>query len=85
MIVPSSRLLFWVAAVVLPFALLGAVVPAAAMLALACIGALLLTTAADAVGARNSLAEIGVELAAVTRMSKDRAAKLELRIRNGRQ
>ena len=40
---------------------------------------------ADAIGARRSLAGIGVELPAVTRMSKDREAKLELRIRNERQ
>jgi uncharacterized protein (DUF58 family) len=85
MIVPRSRLLFWVAAVVLPFALLGAVVPSAVTVALACIGALFVAAVADAVGARNILAEIGVELPAVTRMSKDREAKVELKIRNGTQ
>ena len=34
MIVPSSRLLFWVGAVVLPFALLAAVAPDAALVSL---------------------------------------------------
>ena len=63
MIVPSSRLLFWVAAVILPFALIAAVVPATAVVALLAIGGLFLIVIADAVGARNSLAGIGVELA----------------------
>ena len=85
MIVPRTRLLFWVAMVVLPFALLGAVAPATADVSLLCIGGLLAVALADALGARQSLAGIGVELPAVARMSKDREAKLELRIRNERQ
>ncbi len=85
MIVPRSRLLFWVAAIVLPFALIGAVAPATAAVSLIFIAALFLVAAADAIGARKSLAGIGIELSAVARMSKDREAKLELRIRNGRQ
>ena len=85
MIVPRTRLLFWVAAVMLPFALIGAVSPPAAGVALLCIGGLLVVVLADALGTRQSLAGIGVELPAVARMSKDRAAKLELRIRNERQ
>jgi len=85
MIVPSSKLLFWVAVVVLPFALLGAVSPASAGASLVIIGGLLLVAIADAIGARKNLAEISVELPSLTRMSKDRAAKMELRIRNGRQ
>jgi uncharacterized protein (DUF58 family) len=85
MIVPRFRLLFWVAVVVLPFALIGAVSPPAAGLALLCIAGLFVVVLADAVGAGRSLAGIGLELPAVTRMSKDREAKLELRIRNERQ
>ena len=85
MIVPRFRLLFWVTAVVLPFALIGAVSPPAAGLSLLCIGGLLVVVLADAVGAGRSLAGIGVELPPVARMSKDREAKLELRIRNERQ
>lgn len=82
MIVPRSRLLFWSAMVVLPFAFLAAVAPGAVVLALVFIGGLVLVAIADAVGARRNLAGIGVELPAVARMSKDREAKLELRIRN---
>ena len=85
MIVPRSRLLFWVAAIVLPFAFLAAVVPAAATVSLLFIGGLLLVVLADAIGARKNLTGIGIELPAVARMSKDREAKLELRIRNERQ
>lgn len=85
MIVPKNRLLFWFALVVLPFALLGAVEPAALPLSLACIGALVLVAVVDAVGARSSLAGIGAQLPEVVRLSKDRDGKLELRIRNERQ
>ena len=85
MIVPRSRLLFWVAAVVLPFAFLAAVAPNAAAVSLLFIAGLFLVVAVDAFGARRGLAGIGVELPAVARMSKDREAKLELRIRNERQ
>lgn len=82
MIVPRTRMLFWVAAVVLPFALLAAVAPAAATLSGLFMGGLLLVAIADAVGARRNLVGIGVELPAVARMSRNREAKLELRIRN---
>jgi uncharacterized protein (DUF58 family) len=85
MIVPRSRLLFWVAAVVLPFAFLAAAAPNAAADSLLFIGGLLLVALADAFSARKSLAGIGVELPAVARMSKGREARLELRIRNERQ
>jgi hypothetical protein len=77
MIVPRSRLLFWVAAIVLPFALIGAVAPVTAVISLAFIAGLFLVALGDALGARKSLAGIGIELPAVMRMSKDRAAKLE--------
>jgi uncharacterized protein (DUF58 family) len=85
MIVPSSRLLQWFALVVLPFALLGAVEPAALIVSLACIGALILVAAADAAAARTSLAGIGVQLPEIIRLSKNREAKIELRLRNERQ
>ena len=85
MIVPSSRLLFWVAAIVLPFALLAAVAPASTLAALLLIAVFFLAVIVDALGGLKSLRGIGVELPAVTRMSKDREAKLELRIRNEQQ
>src|ERR1051325_10754257 len=82
MIVPSSRLLLWFALVVLPFALLGAADPAAMALSFGCIGIFIAIVLADAVRARASLAGISVELPEVVRMSKDREAKVELRVRN---
>ena len=85
MIVPRFRLLFWVAAVVLPFALIGAVSPPAAGISLLCIGGLLVMVLADAISAGKSLAGIGLEFPAITRMSRNREAKLELRIRNESQ
>jgi uncharacterized protein (DUF58 family) len=85
MIVPRFRLLFWVAMVVLPFALIGAVSPPAAGVSLLCIGGLLAVALADAISAGKSLTGIGVDLPPVVRMSKDRDAKLELRIRNEQQ
>jgi uncharacterized protein (DUF58 family) len=85
MIVPRSRLLFWVAAIVLPFALLAAVAPASAAASVLLIGGFLLVTIVDAVGGRRSLDGIGIELPLVVRMSKDRPARLEMRIFNPRQ
>ena len=85
MIVPRSRLLFWVAAIVLPFALIAAVAPASAAVALLLIGGFFLVVMLDAVGGGKSLSGIGVELPAIVRMSKGREAKVELRIRNERQ
>jgi len=84
MIVPRNRLLFWVAAIVLPFALLGAVEPRAAGLSIFVIGGLAALALVDAVGSRRSLAGLSLQLPDVTRMSKDRAANLEIRIRNER-
>lgn len=82
MIVPRSRLLFWVAAIVLPFALLAAVAPEAGIVSALFIGGLGAVAIADALGARRALTGIGVELPPVARFSKDREGKLEIRIRN---
>jgi uncharacterized protein (DUF58 family) len=85
MIVPSSRLLFWVAVIVLPFALLSAVAPGSAAISGLFIGGLFLLAAVDAVGGRKSLAGIGVQVPPIVRMSKDREASMELRILNERR
>ena len=82
MIVPSSRLLFWVAAVTLPAALLVAAEPGAGAIAVVLAGGLAAAAIADAWIARNVLAGVGIELPAVARMSKDRPATLDVRIRN---
>ncbi len=85
MIVPGTRLLFWTAVIILPFALLAAVAPASAPVALLLIGAFVVVAAVDAAGGRKVLAGIGVELPPVVRMSKGRATRVEVRIHNARQ
>src|SRR5208282_2362129 len=85
MIVPRSRLLFWFGVVVLPFSCLGAVEPATAIVSLAVIGVFGVVALADALGARTGLTGIGVDLPPISRMSKDREGKLDLRIHNERQ
>jgi uncharacterized protein (DUF58 family) len=82
MIVPRNRLLFWLAAIVLPFTLLAAVLPGSGFISFLLIGGFCLTALADAIGARQGLGGIGVELPAVVRMSQNRAARLEVRIFN---
>ncbi len=82
MIVPSSRLLFWVAGVTLPAALLVAAEPAAAPISILLAAGLAAAAIADAWGARRSLAGVGIELPSVTRMSKDRPGLLDVRIHN---
>jgi len=85
MIVPRSRLLLWVCLVVLPFSLLAAVEPSAGGISLLAIGTLAALALVDALRARACLTGISVALPEVTRMSKDRTGKLELRIRNQTQ
>jgi len=82
MIVPRNRLLIWTALIVLPFALLAALEPAARVVSGALVGAFLGLALVDAFGARRGLRGISVQLPAVARMSKDRATTLELRVRN---
>jgi len=85
MIVPRSRLLFWFAAVVLPFALLAAIEPEVVLVSGGFIIAFILIAVIDALSARRSLAGISVELPPVARLSKDREGKLDVRIHNAPQ
>lgn len=81
MIVPRSRLLFWVGLGGLPFAALVPVTP----LALVPLGILLVVIATDAARGRAVLEGIGVELPAVVRLAKDRPGTIDVRLRNDRQ
>src|SRR5262245_42104346 len=85
MIVPSSRLLFWVASVAMPAALLVAATPSAAPISLILVSGLGLAALTDAWMARRTLEGIDVELPAVVRMSKDRQNSLDIRIHNSQQ
>ena len=83
MIVPRSRLLFWVAMVLLPFALLFAVEPAAAGASIFVVSAFFLLVAADGVLAFRSLDGISVELPELVRLSSEREGRFDLKIKNG--
>ncbi len=72
----------WVAAAVLPCSLLGAVEPAATPAACAALGLLAALAIGDAIAARKRLARISVDLPPVTRLSRERAGRVEVRIRN---
>lgn len=85
MIVPQPRLLFWFAIVVLPFAVLGAVLAEGTTLSLAVIAALAVVAVLDVLLGHGSLDGITVHLPEVMRGSKDRECTMEVRIRNERQ
>ena len=70
---------------VVPFMLLGAIEPAAVMVSVCCIGAFCAVVVADGIMAHAGLDGISVTFPDVVRLSKDRAAKLELRLRNEHQ
>ncbi len=82
MIAPQARLLFWVTALVLPFATLAGVYEEAMLISLALIGCLVLVIVIDAVLSFSGLNGISLTAPPVVRASKDRPAKLELQIGN---
>src|SRR5579862_4600521 len=82
MIVPRSRLLFWVALLVIPCGLLAATAPGVSAFCLVAIAVFAVLCSADAVRGRRSLETLSVQLPAVVRMSKDRRTNLEIRVRN---
>jgi len=73
MIVPRSRLLMWVALILVPFSLLGAAEPRTAWFAFAVMGAFGLLAAIDAFRGWPLLRGLNVECPKVTRMSRERA------------
>ena len=85
MIVPQSRLLFWFAVVVLPFAVLGAVYAEGLQLSIIAIAALAVLAMLDVALGFGSLDGISVKLPDVLRFSKDREGAIEVRVRNERQ
>jgi uncharacterized protein (DUF58 family) len=85
MIVPCNRLLVWTAVIVLPFALVTAMAPAATALSSLIMAGFVVLAVADALTASRGLRGINVELPCMVRMTKDRTAKLELRLRNSSQ
>jgi uncharacterized protein (DUF58 family) len=84
MIVPKSRLLFWVGLIFLPFSVLLTAAPSAAMLSAGLMAAFVILAAIDGFLAFGSLDGISVELPEVLRLSKGREGDLTLRIHNDR-
>ncbi|MEW6306685.1 MAG: DUF58 domain-containing protein [Verrucomicrobiota bacterium] len=82
MIVPTSRLLWAVAWVVLPFATVAALSPDSLLMAGLLIGILMACALLDAVLAFGSLDEVMIELPPVVRLSKDREGAVEILVRN---
>lgn len=85
MIVPRSKLLWWVAWAGLPLGLLGAIAPALTPVALAGALLFLLVVAIDALRAYAGLAGVSVELQPIVRLSKDREGRVDVRIKNAQQ
>ena len=82
MIVPRTRLLLWVGVVVLPFSILGALEPAATLLAILVVAALFALAGLDAILSLGVGEKIKVELPEVLRLSKDRPGTLDVLLRN---
>ncbi len=85
MIAPTSRLLFWVAVVILPFAALGGVYPEAVVISLVIIAGMVALALTDATLALGRLDGLALELPDVLRVSKDRSAVITVRVRNSSQ
>lgn len=80
MIVPSSRLVFWTAAVAVPAALAAAAVPAVAGAAWAAVGVLAVAALADAVQSAGYLRRLTVDVPGVVRLSRDQDGVIPLRL-----
>jgi len=81
MIVPGTRLLFWMAAL-LPFAVMGGLVPGTAWIAVLLYAGLLVLASADASMGRRRAASLRVEVPDIVRMSRDREGEIPVRIEN---
>ncbi len=82
MFVPRSRLLLWVALLVVPFAALVGLAPEAAAVSIAIIVLFATVVVLDAVLSIGRLGGIHIDCAPVTRLSKDRPGGLELLFKN---
>lgn len=83
MLTPRSRLIWWVALLVVPFATVAGLLPEAAPWAWLLLGLFLVAVLLDAVFAFRVIQDLRVECAATVRLSKDRATALELRCQHG--
>jgi len=81
-IVPRTRLLFWTAAIVLPFAVLAVFEASALYLAFAAIGGLVVVALIDAALSIGRLHGIGLALPEIVRLTKDREGMVPITITN---
>ena len=82
MIVPTNRLLFWFAAIALPFSALGALYAEAMVLSIALIAAMLVVAVVDAALALGSLDSVSLQLPPLLRFSKERDGLIEVTVKN---
>jgi uncharacterized protein (DUF58 family) len=85
MIVPRSKLIFWAAMLLVPGGLLSATEPGVASVCWLVVAGFASVAAIDAVRARRNLAALSVKLPELVRMSRDRPARLEVRLQNTSQ
>ena len=78
--VPSSRLLFWTGAIILPFSALAATLPHTLFLAVGVMGAFVLLAAGDAWWSRRRLDPIRLETPAVVRFARFQQGAIPVRI-----
>lgn len=81
-LVPSTRLLFWVALLGVPAATLGVALPQTASVSFGILAGVLAVAAADALAGTRALDGIGIEFPPVVRLMKGRAGALELSVHN---
>ena len=82
MLTPRSRLIWWTALLVVPFATVAGVAPGMAPLAVLLIGAFVAAVLVDALLAFRAVEDLSVECAETVRLSKDRPGELELWFKN---
>jgi len=83
MLVPQTRLLFWFAAIAVPFSTLGAVYPPALLLSLCVILTALAVALLDAGRSSRMLECVRLELPKLIRLTRDRPAILPVTVRYG--
>ena len=82
MIVPTNRLLFWFAAIALPFSALGALYAEAMLPSIVLIAAMLVVAVVDAAVALGSLDAVSLQLPPLLRFSKERDGVIEVTVKN---
>ncbi len=85
MLIPRTRLILWVALIVLPFAAVAATLPTTSGIAAILIAGLAFLVIYDALAARGRLSGLRVILPEVVRLQKDRPGTIEVRIQNDAQ